>query len=251
MTAPPDLSIIPPVMGYHLRAGAAAGPGEERCATRSVRTPRAGVGSGYRYYSPGLGRWVNRDPIGEEGGKNLFRTVNNDALSFVDILGQQLFELVTDAGGRAIELVVRAGELTRRETRQAERAMIRSLREARGVIERTSATGSLHRPPPGLAERIGSLEVGDRINISGTELTRSGLLVLNYLFWDKEASTRAFIAFAEAYQRYLVDRAKGGAEAYAACLEFCFAGSAFANSLPLLDRYAPWWANVCAIACCK
>ncbi len=52
-------------MGYHLRAEAAAGPREEGRATRGARTPRAGVGSGYRYYSPGLGRWINRDPIGD------------------------------------------------------------------------------------------------------------------------------------------------------------------------------------------
>ena len=64
-------------MGYHLRAEAAAGPREEGRATRGARTPRAGVGSGYRYYSPELGRWVNRDPIGEEGGDHLYAFSRN------------------------------------------------------------------------------------------------------------------------------------------------------------------------------
>ncbi len=30
---------------------------------------------GYRYYSPSLGRWISRDPIGEEGGLNLLDTI--------------------------------------------------------------------------------------------------------------------------------------------------------------------------------
>ena len=75
-------------MGYHLRAGAAAGPRVEGCATRHARTPGTGVGSGYRYYSPQLGRWVNRDPIGEEGGLNLYGFVRHDPIGGLDFLGK-------------------------------------------------------------------------------------------------------------------------------------------------------------------
>jgi RHS repeat-associated protein len=32
---------------------------------------------GYRYYSPGVGRWVSRDPIGERGGRNVYEFVGN------------------------------------------------------------------------------------------------------------------------------------------------------------------------------
>ncbi len=77
------------VMGYHLRAEAAAGPREEGCATRSARMSRTGVGSGYRYYSPELGRWVNRDPIGEEGGDHLYAFSRNANLIRHDPLGLQ------------------------------------------------------------------------------------------------------------------------------------------------------------------
>jgi RHS repeat-associated protein len=42
---------------------------------------------GYRYYAPELGRWVNRDPIGEEGGKNVHGFLNNNTILFVDALG--------------------------------------------------------------------------------------------------------------------------------------------------------------------
>jgi len=42
---------------------------------------------GYRFYDPGAGRWLNRDPIGEAGGLNLYGMVGNDALSSYDELG--------------------------------------------------------------------------------------------------------------------------------------------------------------------
>ncbi|MFH1417084.1 MAG: RHS repeat-associated core domain-containing protein [Planctomycetota bacterium] len=43
---------------------------------------------GYRYYSPRLGRWLNRDPIGEKGGQNLYAFVRNTAIDAVDPVGK-------------------------------------------------------------------------------------------------------------------------------------------------------------------
>jgi RHS repeat-associated protein len=42
---------------------------------------------GYRYYSPELGRWPNRDPIGEKGGLNVYATVGNSPVSRFDVIG--------------------------------------------------------------------------------------------------------------------------------------------------------------------
>jgi len=42
---------------------------------------------GYRFYSPELMRWITRDPIGEEGGVNLYVFCINKAVAFYDILG--------------------------------------------------------------------------------------------------------------------------------------------------------------------
>jgi RHS repeat-associated protein len=42
---------------------------------------------GYRYYSPSMGRFLNRDPIEEEGGLNLYGFVGNDPLNRWDYLG--------------------------------------------------------------------------------------------------------------------------------------------------------------------
>ncbi|MDF1813620.1 MAG: hypothetical protein P1V20_15580 [Verrucomicrobiales bacterium] len=42
---------------------------------------------GYRYYDPENGRWLNRDPIEEDGGVNLYGFVGNDGILHIDRLG--------------------------------------------------------------------------------------------------------------------------------------------------------------------
>jgi len=42
---------------------------------------------GYRYYDPATGRWLSRDPIGEQGGLNVYGFVNNNPTLYVDALG--------------------------------------------------------------------------------------------------------------------------------------------------------------------
>jgi uncharacterized protein RhaS with RHS repeats len=39
------------------------------------------------YYDPGVQRWINRDPIGEWGGVNLFGFGNNQPASGIDAYG--------------------------------------------------------------------------------------------------------------------------------------------------------------------
>ncbi|MFA0288588.1 MULTISPECIES: RHS repeat-associated core domain-containing protein, partial [Vibrio] len=43
---------------------------------------------GYRFYIPSLGRWLNRDPLQEQGGINLYAYVNGDPLGYVDLDGR-------------------------------------------------------------------------------------------------------------------------------------------------------------------
>jgi len=42
---------------------------------------------GYRFYHAEAGRWVNRDPIRERGGINLYAYVENDPVNRWDLLG--------------------------------------------------------------------------------------------------------------------------------------------------------------------
>ena len=44
---------------------------------------------GERYYSPELGRFLSRDPIGEEGGLNEYGFVDNDPVNRLDYLGKE------------------------------------------------------------------------------------------------------------------------------------------------------------------
>jgi RHS repeat-associated protein len=51
---------------------------------------------GYRWYSPSLGRWINRDPIEERGGMNLYGFVGNDGVGMWDLLGLARVFISTD-----------------------------------------------------------------------------------------------------------------------------------------------------------
>jgi RHS repeat-associated protein len=42
---------------------------------------------GYRYYNSSTGRWLSRDPIGEQGSLNLYLFVNNAPLTYFDPYG--------------------------------------------------------------------------------------------------------------------------------------------------------------------
>ena len=61
---------------------------KEKTAYRGV----SGLVSGRRYFSPEIGRWGNRDPIGENGGMNLCGVVGNGTINSVDVLGLILYE---------------------------------------------------------------------------------------------------------------------------------------------------------------
>ena len=51
----------------------------------------------YRKYDPVIGRWINRDPIEEQGSLNLYIICNNSAIDFFDLYGERIIvqELVS------------------------------------------------------------------------------------------------------------------------------------------------------------
>ena len=50
-----------------------------------------------RFYRPDLGRWLNRDPIEEEGGENLYAFCDNSPILYIDILGESFWGYFVDA----------------------------------------------------------------------------------------------------------------------------------------------------------
>ena len=74
-----------------------------------LRTPGGLRYYGYRWSDPVTGRWVSRDPIGENGGKNLHAFLVNAPISINDYLGLQCkiqgkCDLVSESGGNLLGL---------------------------------------------------------------------------------------------------------------------------------------------------
>jgi len=62
-------------------------------STKLYHEPSGLVAYEYRFYDPNLGRWLNRDPIEETGGKNIYSFVNNRMNNAVDPHGLFLVEV--------------------------------------------------------------------------------------------------------------------------------------------------------------
>jgi len=63
----------------------------------------------YRAYSPALGRWLSRDPIGELGGVNLYGGFRNDPVYGIDALGESIVNIPagkTDGVDVTIHIVI-------------------------------------------------------------------------------------------------------------------------------------------------
>src|SRR5690349_18423481 len=54
------------------------------------------------FYDAGVQRWINRDPLGERGGENLFGFVMNDAVNGFDPLGLETAVVIGCGSGRNI-----------------------------------------------------------------------------------------------------------------------------------------------------
>ncbi len=62
---------------------------------------------GYRFYNPELGRFLNRDPIAEKGGLNLYGFVGNDPENYIDPLGTDFIAVA----GRPVRLPLGSGRI--------------------------------------------------------------------------------------------------------------------------------------------
>jgi len=67
--------------------GPAAAANPFRFSTKYTDSETNYLYYGYRYYNPNTGRWLNRDPLGEAGGVNVFNACRNDMVDKTDFLG--------------------------------------------------------------------------------------------------------------------------------------------------------------------
>jgi RHS repeat-associated protein len=70
--------------------GAKANEFAHRFSTKPIDATTGLYYYGYRFYDPDTGRWLNRDPIEEQGGVNLYGFVGNDGVNVFDLLGLKL-----------------------------------------------------------------------------------------------------------------------------------------------------------------
>ncbi len=68
-------------------SGARAAENPYRFSTKEFHAASGMVDFGFRFYLPGMGRWLNRDPIRESGGINLYGMVRNNPINEVDEYG--------------------------------------------------------------------------------------------------------------------------------------------------------------------
>jgi RHS repeat-associated protein len=59
----------------------------QRFSSKDWHNPSEFYYFGYRFYDPATQRWLNRDPIGEDGGVNLYGYVGNNPVNFYDPYG--------------------------------------------------------------------------------------------------------------------------------------------------------------------
>ena len=81
---------------------------EKNNITYSTRYQEANTGLvsyTYRHYSPGLKKWLSKDPIAEQGGINLYQMVGNMPISSWDMLGMLFFAKNPFAGPSAFEQI--------------------------------------------------------------------------------------------------------------------------------------------------
>ena len=79
-------------MGYFFTPEVETAVPGKSCASPKTHVPLSRLSNlGHRYYSPEVGRWLSRDPIGERGGANLYVHTANSSVNLVDLLGQVVF----------------------------------------------------------------------------------------------------------------------------------------------------------------
>ena len=74
------------------QSGAMSDDFRHRFSTKPWIAPLSVYDYGERIYSPQLRRWLSRDPVGEEGGVNLYAMCGNDAVNGVDVIGRVKWE---------------------------------------------------------------------------------------------------------------------------------------------------------------
>ncbi|MCU8197371.1 RHS repeat-associated core domain-containing protein [Vibrio vulnificus] len=99
---------------------------------------------GYRFYSPYQRRWLNRDPLEEQGGINLYAYVNGDPLGYVDPDGRNpVVAAIAAAAARAI-LKKLLRDIAKKKLKDAAKKQAKSSKnkaKSQGCVTKGAANG--------------------------------------------------------------------------------------------------------------
>ncbi|OCA02740.1 RHS repeat protein [Akkermansia glycaniphila] len=79
--------------GKVTEAGVGAGLNPIRWSSEVYDAELGLVYYNFRHYNPADGRWINRDPIAERSGLNLYGFIQNAPYSFCDIIGNDIYKI--------------------------------------------------------------------------------------------------------------------------------------------------------------
>ncbi len=69
------------------QSGSLAGANVYRFSSKAIHVKSGMYYYGYRWYDPNLQRWLNRNPLGEQGDLNLYRFAGNQSVNAIDAWG--------------------------------------------------------------------------------------------------------------------------------------------------------------------
>ena len=98
---------------------------------------------GLRFYSPGIGRWINRDPIGEDGGANLYGFVSNNPVNAVDEYG-----LVNTLNGPSVMDMGNGGRAYYPTADEAVKPLLKALNPV-SIRDHVEYAGRVYKNPDG------------------------------------------------------------------------------------------------------
>ncbi len=187
----------------------------------------------YRYLHPNLGRFLNRDPIEEQGGLNLYAFVGNDPINHWDRYGNEssnskkiVVSKIIDDGIELACYTLEIAEITASESNSARRSIFNGFGSFQRTIGQANATGYYPQFDRNMYNTLGQLSrEGQSVRIPWSQHVGSALLVYN------------FVTFAVSYQSQL-DIVLDAAVNYvssprsATCERMCNEMHTFVTSIP-------------------
>ena len=161
------------------RAGRRASFFRHRFSTKYFDTETGLYYYGYRFYHPGLMRWLNRDPIGEEGGANLLIFCNNSLMASYDLYGCFAVEYYSLKSSSELDDVVYKS-LSTVDDVAVRNEMIKPSTPDRSLMPVSSANGVFHQELTYIDSCIARIRVEINLNAELESTMRKGDL---YAYW--------------------------------------------------------------------